>query len=499
MQVVIRADASRSIGSGHIMRCLVLADALSDLNYSVLFACLPQQGDMISYIEERGFAVIKLNMPNEVFNPQSDAEYEAWLHRSSLADAEDFIQMIGRADLVITDHYAIGKTWQKLVRKIMGCFLVSIDDLVRDHEADLIVDQTLGRKPNEYNADCLVLAGSEYAMLAPNFSLLRKFAFRRSSPSDRPKVLISMGGIDNQNVTLRALKSLVGKINANFTVLLSPRAPHYQLVKSWCNKQSNVLHKDFEADMAGLMLKHDVAIGAPGTTSWERACLGLPSILVPLADNQEMVCNQLILNNAILKVCQEDIEAYLLPTYHQVINKWDELHVSNLKLCDGLGVKKLVLEIQQLVKLDNYFSLKLVFASDDDIKTVYDWQCHPKTREFALNADVPTWEEHQRWMQSKLVSTSDYFYLVVDKKTGEKLGVLRLDKIEPKNYLVSIFVAPESYGLGVATKALKIVDVIHPEFTFHATVLECNKASQKLFRKANYVQKSSEKFIRNPI
>ncbi|WP_346962605.1 hypothetical protein [Vibrio sp. 624788] len=62
-----------------------------------------------------------------------------------------------------------------------------------------------------------------------------------------------------------------------------------------------------------------------------------------------------------------------------------------------------------------------------------------------------------------------------------------------------MFVAPEAYGLGVATAALKMADVIHPDLTLHATVLECNKASQKLFKKANYTQKNSETFIRNPI
>ncbi|MEZ9340225.1 UDP-2,4-diacetamido-2,4,6-trideoxy-beta-L-altropyranose hydrolase [Vibrio splendidus] len=499
MRVIFRADASIWVGSGHIMRCLVLADALKSLGHTISFACLPQPGDMTSYIEERGFQVTKLNPPKKPSKPQHDADYEAWLQRPSSEDALDFIKMVGSADLVVTDHYAISNKWQQLVRQSMSCFLVAIDDLVRDHDADLIVDQTLGRKPAEYSGSARALVGSEYAILAPRFSSLRELAYTRALPETRPKVLISMGGIDNPNATLKSLKSLVGKICADFTVLLSSRAPHYQQVKSWCDLHSNVQHQDFEADMADLMLKHDIAIGAPGTTSWERACLGLPSILIPLADNQKTICAQLLLHKAIMKVSLEEIESRLLATYQQAMSQWDELFKSNLKLCDGLGTRRLTLEIQQLIELNDCANLQLVFATHEDIKTVYDWQCHPKTREFALNTDIPTWEGHQRWMKRKLATTTDFFYLVEDKKIGKKLGALRLDKTEPKNYLVSIFVAPEAYGLGVATAALKMADVIHPDLTLHATVLECNKASQKLFKKANYTQQNSETFIRNPI
>jgi RimJ/RimL family protein N-acetyltransferase len=270
-------------------------------------------------------------------------------------------------------------------------------------------------------------------------------------------------------------------------------------VKRWCDSQGDVQHQDFEADMAGLMLKHDIAIGAPGTTSWERACLGLPSILIPLADNQTTICTQLLSHKAIMKVSLENIESQLLDTYQQAMSQWHELFTSNLKLCDGLGTRRLVLEIQQLIEPDEHSKLQLVFAHHDDIKTVYDWQLHPKTREFALNRDVPTWEGHQSWMKRKLASTIDFFYLIEDKETRKKLGVLRLDKIESKNYLVSIFVAPDSYGCGVAIAALKMADRIHPDLTLHATVLECNKASQKLFKKANYTQQDPESFIRNPI
>ncbi|MCV5261658.1 UDP-2,4-diacetamido-2,4,6-trideoxy-beta-L-altropyranose hydrolase, partial [Escherichia coli] len=103
-----------------------------------------------------------------------------------------------------------------------------------------------------------------------------------------------MGGIDAPNATFKVLESLCGKVEAKFTVLLSPRAPHFDQVKELCASRADVSHLDFVSDMASLMLEHDIAIGAPGTTSWERACLGLPNVIVPLAENQQLICKQLV-------------------------------------------------------------------------------------------------------------------------------------------------------------------------------------------------------------
>lgn len=499
MNIVFRVDASIWIGSGHVMRCLVLADELKGRGYLVSFACLPQKGDMISYIESRGFDVVTLTTPAEYIQPSHEADYGGWLQRSVFEDATDFLSHIKSSDLVVTDHYAIESDWQKIVRAELGCVLVAIDDLARTHDADLIIDQTLGRGSNEYVGKARVLTGSDYALLAPNFLALREQGLNRTPPKEKARVLISMGGIDNPNATLLVLKALIGLVDASFTVLLNARAPHYQEVKAWCLKHDNVEHKEFESNMAELMLQHDLAIGAPGTTSWERACLGLPSILIPLAENQSMICAQLLDHQAILKVTLPEIQTKLLIAYDQLISNWASYHVNNIRLCDGLGLRRVVLEIQQISEPKAYSSLQLRRANRDDIDTVYRWQCHPKTREYALNVTVPSWDEHKQWMERKLESIRDYFYIVIDKQNDNSLGVIRLDYTEPGHYLVSIYVAPDSYGKGVAIAALNMVDALLPEMTLHATVLKDNLASQKLFQKANYTQLDAETYIRYPI
>lgn len=499
MKVVIRVDASVRIGSGHVMRCLVLADALKKKNYRILFASLPQQGDMIAYIMERGFEVIELNPPEVESFPEHDDDYACWLQRSVRDDAEDFIQKVKAADLIVTDHYAIGYEWQRHVKATLGCKLLAVDDLVRAHTVDIIVDQTLGRKPNDYASGKRVLAGSQYALLNARFTQAREKALQRACDLNKPKVLVSMGGIDRPNATLSVLKVLVQHVDAEFTVLLSPRAPHYRKVVSWCSGHNNVVHQDFVSNMADLMLKHDIAIGASGSTSWERACLGLPSIIIPLAENQMMICEQLVANKAAIAISLEQIQTNILSCYQKLISDWESYHQANLRLCDGRGTNRVVLEIQQLFSNGLSSQLELVPATNEHIRLIYDWQCHPQTRKYALNPEPPSWEEHLRWMNDKLDNCKDYFYLVRDKTSHICLGALRLDRIKPSHYLVSIFVAPDSYSRGIATSVLKMVDIIHPDVTLHATVISENIASQKLFEKANFTRIGTDSFVRKPI
>jgi UDP-2,4-diacetamido-2,4,6-trideoxy-beta-L-altropyranose hydrolase len=498
MNVVIRTDASVWIGSGHVMRCLVLADELKTRGHSIVFVCLPQKGDMITYIQSRGFTVVLLSKPQESTTPNSDSDYLAWLQRPVLEDAEDFIQLIEQVDLVVSDHYAIGFEWQNRIKKHFLCRIIAIDDLVREHDADLIIDQTLGRDESEYNNKTRKLTGCMYAILSPRFAFKRERAFKKEKPSKIPKILLSMGGIDTRNATLLSLKAL-NSVNAEISVLLSQRAPHYWEVKRWCEKRSKIKHYDFVDDMASFMIDHDIAIGAPGTTSWERACLGLPNVLIQLAANQADICKQLVKYEASVAVLYDNIADHLVTAYENVARNWEAYRASNFRLCDGVGVWRVCQEIEAIMEQNSVDTIELKKATSTDIKEVYRWQCHPKTRQYSLCKEKPTWHEHSKWMLTKLENYKDFFYIIKNVVSKQSLGVLRLDSLESNSYLVSIYIEPTSYGQGVASAALSMADSIHPYATLYATVLADNKSSQKLFEKANYQRVSNEKFIRQPI
>lgn len=502
MKFVIRTDASRWIGSGHVMRCLVLADALKKACHQVTFVCRPQSGDLIDLIVERGHQVIKLPALATIITPASSADYEAWLQVPWQQDAVEVLSCVTQVDWLIVDHYGINEQWELQIKQALGCKLLAIDDLVRPHVADLILDQTLDRTEDEYidpqttvTSQPVVLSGVEYALLSSQFSRIRKQRLQPMPISNRPKILISFGGIDEPNVTLMALKSL-SEFDALVTVLLSPRAPHYLEVKAWCDLHTNVVHHDFVQDMASLMNEHDIAIGAPGTTSWERACLGLPNIVIPIADNQQTVCQALLVHQATVLVQPSNIEQELLPAIHHILDNYCAFAYANLKLCDGEGLHRVINAIIAGTEI-NGFRLKPVKI--DDAALIFQWQTDPVTRRYALNPNIPNWEEHKSWIEKKLQRPQDYFFLVVNTKNSESCGVIRLDELSVENYLISIFIAPHYHGQSIGLFGLQLIDQLFPRMNIHATVLAENIASQRLFTKAGYQKIALDKFIREPL
>ncbi|MGF1864658.1 UDP-2,4-diacetamido-2,4,6-trideoxy-beta-L-altropyranose hydrolase [Enterovibrio norvegicus] len=500
MKIVIRSDASRWIGSGHIMRCLVLAKALTDDSHSVYFACLPQTGDLISFIEERGFEVIRLSGVSHPKQPDGNADYATWLQRSEDLDALDFIERVKSADLVVTDHYGIGLLWESNVRNHLQCDIFAIDDLLRQHDADYLLDQTLGRTQEEYNSKGVVMVGSQYALLSPQFHTIREIALdeREIMPLE-PKVLVSMGGVDEPNATLRVLKALVGKVDATFTVLLSPRSPNYNEVQQWCTRYHQVIHIDFTENMPEMMASHHIAVGAPGTTSWERACLGLPSIIIPLAENQKTISEQLVKYKAAIAITLDDIESSILESYDLLLQDWKKYVANNFSLCDGRGIKRILSEFYRSCDKAESDQYVLDIATKEDIELIFNWQCHPETRRYALNPQKPEFDQHVNWMNAKLSQVTDYFYIIKDVDKVNSFGAVRLDRIRKGHYLISIFIDPDSYGKGIALSALKIVGSLFSDVTIHATVLHANKASQRLFEKAKFQRTSKETFIREPL
>lgn len=174
LNVAFRVDASTHIGSGHVMRCLVLADALVSDGHQVVFLARPQAGDLISLIKQRGHSVCPLSELECPVEPVSTDDYAGWLQVAELDDATECAGLLKSTDLVIVDHYGIGALWHKRVKETHDCKVVVIDDLVRAHDAELIIDQTLQRDAAEYNrkkANTLVLAGTQYALIAPVFAM----------------------------------------------------------------------------------------------------------------------------------------------------------------------------------------------------------------------------------------------------------------------------------------------------------------------------------------
>ncbi|QYK03991.1 UDP-2,4-diacetamido-2,4,6-trideoxy-beta-L-altropyranose hydrolase [Shewanella zhangzhouensis] len=505
MNILIRADASVQIGSGHIMRCLVLAHALKKQGHEVCFACRRQSGDLVELIKKRGFRVINLVAPAQPPSLGSSVEYASWLRVPWQQDAESLVTQAGKVDLLIVDHYGINIEWERWVKGELRCKLFVIDDLVRSHDADLLLDQTLLRDKQAYislGAAKRVLVGSDYALLAENFPAAREAMLSKPATLNRPRVLLFMGAMDLPNVTLRVIEAFA-KIGASkrplLTVLLGKHACHYQQVHEACARTYGwVNHIEHVDNMAELMCQHDLAIGAAGTTALERACVGLPSIIIPMADNQKDICQNLVTTNAAISLEIDKIEAELIVKYGLLLTDYREFRNRNFGLCDGLGIKRVILELNDLLH-DTSSTLTLRKATLTDIKQVYEWQNHPSTRQYANNPQSPGWEEHQTWMRKQLANPEHFFYFIVDCESNSDLGVVRLDRVAQAEYVISIFIDPSQYGKKIAGKTLAMVDAVHGDVTIIAKVLKDNMVSQRLFSSANYKQVTDETFIRVPL
>lgn len=300
-KIIFRVDASLRIGTGHVIRCLTLADALRAEGAQCIFICREHPGNMISQIRQRGFAVhalppvTEMSVSNE--NEGSHAIYESWLGVDWVTDAEQSKVGVGEtaADWLIVDHYALDSRWERTLRPLCGKLMV-IDDLAnRQHDCDLLLDQNLGREAVDYcqlvPENSQVLVGPHYALLRPEFSALREDSLtRRTTNSQLQHLLISMGGVDKSNATgkvLEAIKDCTLPADLRITVVMGKHAPWLDRVRLLARQVTQPIEvKVNVSNMAQLMAESDLAIGSAGGTSWERCCLGLPAIVIVLADNQ---------------------------------------------------------------------------------------------------------------------------------------------------------------------------------------------------------------------
>ena len=310
MKVAFRADASLQMGSGHVMRCLTLADALKARGAHCHFISRAHPGHLLEAIHQRGYKVNGLVAPViraqaatktiaiDVPDIQQEPAHAAWLGSTWQTDAQETAAILAdlQPDWLVVDHYALDQHWEEVLAPHYRKLMV-IDDLAdRHHCCDLLLDQNLGRQPEHYApwvpAHCQVLTGPQYALLRPEFAELRPYSLQRrqAQPALR-QLLISMGGVDQPNATgqvLQALKTCALPADCRITVVMGLTAPWLQNVRELAAQMPWPTEVVVNVnDMARRMVDSDLAIGAAGSTSWERCCLGLPTLMVVLAENQQ--------------------------------------------------------------------------------------------------------------------------------------------------------------------------------------------------------------------
>ena len=490
MQITFRVDASATIGTGHAMRCLTLADTLNKQGASCTFISRHLPVYLQKLIESSGHKSIRIGGDCQS-EPSDELPHANFLGTSQKQDADQTQTILEALDSgwLIIDHYGIDKRGETALRPFTKKILV-IDDLAdRDHDCDLLVDQNLyadmsTRYVEHIPDQATSLLGVKYAMLRPEFCDARERAQTRKGKVQH--LFVFFGGMDTANYTLPVLQSLSDlKLNdCAVDVVVGAEHPTRDTIQNLCQQENYTCHVQTNK-MAELLLSADIAIGAGGSTSWERCCLGLPSLAFVVAPNQEALtlhADQLgLLKAATAEI--HDSEALKAEIQAFVTDKTAREKISEtcVNAIDGQGTQRIINHMQ-------IAELQLRPAKQEDAKLIFDWRNHPAIRKISINPDPLDWKTHESWFRKVIQDENRVVYIAELNHTPT--GVIRFD-IEDGHAEVSLYLAPEQTGKGLGTQLLskgeEQVLQEHPRILqFEATVLEGNQASHSLFRRCGY-------------
>lgn len=497
MKLVFRTDASLDIGTGHVMRCLTLAEAVRQGGATCHFICRALSGNLIARIRDLGFAVttLPLDEPGRP-GPQEDRPlpaHAAWLGGSWRADARhtlDALQSL-QPDWLIVDHYALDRGWEGKVRPSCKHLMV-IDDLAdRPHECDLLLDQTLGRGADDYTglvpARCAVLAGSRYALLRPEFAALREHSLHRRESGKVGALLIAMGGVDQLNATgrvLHALQRCEFPRNGRLTVLMGAQAPW--LAEVWTQAAGLPWPCEVKVDatnVAELISQCDLAIGAAGGSSWERCVLGVPTLLVVTARNQQGVACALERAGAVRLLGDvESIDTALPAALTDIgTGMLAGMSRSAAAVCDGRGTGRVAGILRN-------WEVRVRRMREDDLENVLRWRNHPEIRRWMYHSHEISPAEHHAWYARAVRDQRRHLLIVED--AGAPLGFVQFAETGDEGVADWGFYAfpgaPRGSGAKLGTAALEYAFKQLGLRKVRGEAIACNERSAAFHRKLGF-------------
>ncbi len=397
--VVFRVDASINIGTGHVMRCYVLAKALEKEGVKSVFICRQLQGNLINFLEQNFtvFSLPKSQLPELTLHEKLPAHYP-WLEADWREDVQQTLKVMESVSpqLLVMDSYALDFRWQQLI-KTTNLKIMVIDDLAdRQHLADILLDQNAGRAVQDYRllvpGGCQIFCGPDYALLKSEFAALRPFSLaRRDAAKQIKNVLVTMGGVDRDNATLAVLnylQNLPEFLALSITIVIGQSYLHKEiLLQKVLPLADNVKVLQNINYMEKLMAEADVAIGAAGSTAWERCCLGLPTLMTVLAENQNIIARELQKIGA-TETFDFNQEKSFVTAWNKIKDNFLSCSKNASQVCKGDGIFKIISSMNPSLG-DSGKTLTLRDVEFADAKLLFDWQSAPETRKFARNKEIP--------------------------------------------------------------------------------------------------------------
>lgn len=489
------------MGVGHVMRCLTLSDRLRERGGETRFVCRTQDGHLNDLLRSREIPVAELPVPGGYSGTSRMEDYQAWLGVTQEVDASQTIEALGhaKADWLVVDHYGLDATWERQIRPHVSRLMAISDFEGRTHDCDVLLDQNYSDRGSDRYGD-QVSKGCR-RLLGPHYALLRsEFVTCRPSSGDHEgrvrRLFLFFGGTDQDNVTGRAMKALADPDFAELeidVVVGANNAWASELEADAATRPGATIHRSV-TQMADLMSRADLAIGAGGGTTWERLCLGVPSIVVSIAENQVPACRALARDGMIQYLGdQSNVTASAIgDAVRRCIAAPDELIDASARgraLVDGLGAGRVVESLDSTP----VSALRLRPAESRDASLYFSWVNDPEARRQSLNSKPIDWQRHSVWFSSRLASAECRLLLM---EAGElPVGQIRFDRVGAET-TVDYSIDPAFRGRGWAQRLLALgIEQIRggPATVLRAEVKEGNPASIAAFMASGFDESHADR------
>jgi len=377
MTFIFRCDSAEFIGSGHIRRCLHIAKELKERGADSIFICNSFEGNINKEIKNN-FEVLELPKKNielkkkKFYRQNINQLYKDWLGCDEEEDAINTINLILRKknitiDFIIVDHYSLGEIWEKKIKNDLkkineNLKIFVIDDLFnRKHYCEILLNQNyynnyiLDKYKNILEINSQLLLGPNYALLGSEYFGINNLTIQRNQIK---RILVYLGGVENQ-IHNQVIESISQDkfSDITFDYIISEESKYYSYLKKIEKKIDNLYVHNTKETLAGFILRADLFIGAGGSTSLERLCLGIPSITIILTNNQKEISENLYNDNYIKLIGSENLinSKKISKAIDGFIHK-KILLKDGRELVDGFGTKRVVnnlLGINFPIKLSN--------------------------------------------------------------------------------------------------------------------------------------------------
>jgi UDP-2,4-diacetamido-2,4,6-trideoxy-beta-L-altropyranose hydrolase len=498
VHIAIRVDASSTMGTGHLKRCLSLEAALTAAGAQVRFVVRmldPVAPQMLQSLNCRVHWLAKPGASRPSAEPGPDQPpHAAWAEVNWCQDANETIEALDEwaVDWLVVDHYAFDARWHQTVRRALGCKLLVIDDTAdRSIDADALLDHNWHTDHQKKYQGRLTqephwLVGPRFALLAPVYATAPRYAFHTEVRS----MGIFMGGTDPGAASARALKACrVAGFRGPIEVVSTSANPLLRELRAACASLPPTQLTLDQPDLAAFFARHDLQIGAGGGATWERCCIGAPTIGLVLSANQSAVV-PLLDRQGVLRSARLDgaaspdgpLLSQVLRELFQDAETRQRLAQNAQALVDGLGARRVAFSL-----LIDTMSLRPARIADAAL--LHSWRNHPSVRAVSGNTEPIALANHQSWLHRVL--QADNRWLFVALVGCVPVGSIRFDQLDSGDLEVSLYLDPALAGLGLGSHLLRtgeetMRDTLKADFLVLASVAPGNTASQRLFEGCGY-------------